>query len=117
MTGASVEAKQLECLEDYFLVNDPAIFSLYEDPKSVDPSSNVNATDSGFVDISFLDSIPFMQQEYRKPNPYDLIKTGSEFGSMLYSRSAPVMTGVSRLAKKAGSTLTNIISPPSHPSN
>ena len=117
VTGASVEAKQLECLEDYFLVNDPAIFSLYEDPKPVDPPSNVNATDSGFVDISFLDSIPFMQREYREPKPYDLIKTGSEFGSMLYSRSAPVMTGVSRLAKKAGSTLTNIISPPSHPSN
>jgi serine/threonine protein kinase len=111
IAGASVEDRELECLEDYFLTNDPGIFSLYQEVES-SPPRRVKATESGFVDVSFLDSVPFLQDDYREPKPYDILKNGSEFGSILYSKSAPVVTGMSRLAKKAGSTLTNIISPP-----
>ena len=108
ITGASVEEQQLSCLEDYFLTGDPDIIKLYENSSyQISPKKN----DSGFADISFLDTIPFLQKNYRETKTYDVLKTGSDIGSAIYSKSAPVYTGISRLAKRAGSALTNIISP------
>jgi serine/threonine protein kinase len=113
--GASVTDRQLECLEEYFILNDPGIFSLYESKNNELPTRRIKARDSGFVDISFLDDTPFLQKSYDKNSnkTYEMIKSGSsQIGSVIYSSSAPVVSSFSKMAKKTVNVFGRIIAPP-----
>ena len=116
--GNSVDYdKQLELLDDYFELGGKSSvleMSAHASPYCGTPQKRMSGTSVGIdkfassvspeneFDASFLDTLPFLQSDYKEPTPYDTIKKESgRLGAALYSRSAPMMSGLTNMAKKA----------------
>lgn len=124
--GNSVDYdKQLELLDDYFELGGKssvlemsahvsAHASAHASPYCGTPQKRMSGTGMGIdkfassvspeneFDASFLDTLPFLQSDYKESTPYDTIKKESgRLGAALYSKSAPMMSGLTNMAKKA----------------
>lgn len=84
--------KELECLDEYFIMDDPNVFSLYEFTNRSNSINSMNSTNSmnlpkaqkqEMSSGSFLDNMPFLMDDFEPKS----IKTRSiEFGDMILNK-------------------------------